>query len=537
MKAYFLFSMSMFAFAACPGAAADAPTASGSSPGDTRSLAAQVQALQQRVTELRTEYQGKIDALTAQMQRQQAALDALAEGVSARRWPAPTAESSPESAVGPSAFPTTDESVVASSATESPPPAGAASSVSRAPLFPTNDATLVGPSSESTGVVAPAMPAGGGGASGSYMNVSFDAVATLAASTTGDLAGLEVGDHDPQQRGFNLRNQELALSGAVDPYFEGFANIVFKLDNFNETETEVEEAFLQTTSLPAGLQARVGQYFAPFGRINPTHPHTWDFADAPLVIGRFLGPDGLRGAGAQLAWLAPWPWYSQFVVTLQEGRGGTAYSFRNLGDDGTFFTRPTIDRDMHAWSDFVWTGRWENSFDLSPTQTVVLGASLARGPNDTGAASSTRLYGLDLFYKWKPRDAFGGWPFFKWQTEMLWRSYEAGRGAGDLFPVAETFHDRGLYSQFVWGFTDRWTTGLRLDWLDHTNSIFTDDPTRQDRTRVSADLTWYPTEFSKLRLQYNHDSLRANSFQPADAEDSVFLQTEFVLGAHGAHQF
>src|SRR5207249_1695672 len=82
-------------------------------------------------------------------------------------------------------------------------------------------------------------------------------------------------------------------------YFEGFANIVFKLDNDNETEVEVEEAFMQTTSLPFNLQLKGGQFFAALGRLNPTHPHTWDFVDTPLVNGLFLGPDGLRGVGAQ----------------------------------------------------------------------------------------------------------------------------------------------------------------------------------------------------------------------------------------------
>ncbi len=109
------------------------------------------------------------------------------------------------------------------------------------------------------------------------------------ASSARDLDHIEVGDHDPQQRGFNARNAEIALDGAVDPYFEGFANIVLKLDNDNETEIELEEAFMQTTSLPFGLQLKGGQFFAAFGRINPTHPHTWDFADDPLVNGRFLG--------------------------------------------------------------------------------------------------------------------------------------------------------------------------------------------------------------------------------------------------------
>ena len=40
----------------------------------------------------------------------------------------------------------------------------------------------------------------------------------------------------------------------------------------------------------------------------------------------------------------------------------------------------------------------------------------------------------------------------KWQTEVMYRRFQAGRGADEIFPVAETFHDWGLYSQVLWGF-------------------------------------------------------------------------------------
>ena len=82
------------------------------------------------------------------------------------------------------------------------------------------------------------------------MNISLDSVFALAYSSAANLNDIEVGDHDPQQRGFNARNTELAFDGAVDPYFQGFANIVFLLDNDNQTEVELEEAFMQTSSLP-----------------------------------------------------------------------------------------------------------------------------------------------------------------------------------------------------------------------------------------------------------------------------------------------
>jgi hypothetical protein len=94
-----------------------------------------------------------------------------------------------------------------------------------------------------------------------------------------------------------------------------------------------------------------------------------------------------------------------------------------------------------------------------------------------------------------------------------------------------------MYSQILWGFKKGWVAGIRGDYVDMQDSKFTDDPDRQSRSRVSADLTWYPTEFSKIRLQYNHDFIDDSFFLAGRDVDSVFLQFEFILGAHGAHKF
>jgi len=89
----------------------------------------------------------------------------------------------------------------------------------------------------------------------------------------------------------------------------------------------------------------------------------------------------------------------------------------------------------------------------------------------------------------------------------------------------------------LWGFKKGWVAGIRGDYLHETDSAFTSDPERQTRSRISANLTWYPTEFSKLRLQYQHDFLDETFFLAGRDVDSVFLQFEFILGAHGAHKF
>jgi len=402
---------------------------------------------------------------------------------------------------------------------------------------PGASATAPAPAAPSTGW-SPSQPLTVARAGSAYMNISFDALMDVGGSTASDpSAMLQLGDHDPIKRGFSLRNAEISLDGAVDPYFKGFANIVLKLDKNNETEIELEETYLQSTSLPGNLQLKGGQFFAAFGRQNSQHPHQWAFVDEPVILTRTFGPEGLRNIGAQLSWLAPTPFYTEATLGIFDGQGSTAFSFRNPGeDDGTgvnrFHGRSTLDRHLRGPGDLLYVPRISSSFDLSSSQTLVVGASAAFGPNDTGGDRNTQIYGADIYWKWKPANAEAGFPFVSWQTEALYQRFEAGADPGAGLP-GETLRDWGMYSQVLWGFKQRWVAGLRGEYADGNSGAF--DPSdvfRGQRTRVSPDLTFYPSEFSKIRLQYNYD--QGELF---GTEHSVWLQVEFLLGAHGAHKF
>ena len=369
-----------------------------------------------------------------------------------------------------------------------------------------------------------------------YLNLSFDALMDFGWSTTPDVTAIERGDHDPLQRGFTLPNEEIFLDGAVDPYFKGVADIVFKLDQDNATEVELEEVYLTTSSLPWNLQAKAGQFFSEFGRINQQHPHAWDFVDQPLVIGRMFGPEGLRNPGARLSWLVPTPFYSELFLTAQNSHGDTAFSFRNTED--ALFGRTPVDRPVRNPGDLLYVPRYVASYDLTDSQTIVAGVSGAFGPNASATDTRTQIYGADLYWKWKPPWQSGGFPFLSWQTEALGRRYEAGAGLLERPGMAtvalprETLFDWGVYSQLLYGFRPRWVAGLRGDWVSGDRGTFSPDENRADRFRISPDLTFYPTEFSKLRLQYNYDhgQLRGD-------DSSVWMQVEFLLGSHAAHKF
>jgi hypothetical protein len=375
-------------------------------------------------------------------------------------------------------------------------------------------------------------------AGSAYMNISFDALMDAGWSTADDpSAFLQLGDHDPIKRGFSLRNAEIALDGAVDPYFKGFANIVFKLDKNNETGIELEETYLQSTSLPENLQLKAGQFFANFGRQNLQHPHQWAFVDAPIILTRAFGPEGLRSIGGQLSWLAPTPFFTEASLGIFDGQGGTAFGFRNPGeDDGTgtrrFHGRATLDSNLRGPGDLVYVPRVASSFELNESQTLVVGASAAFGANETGSANHTQIYGADVYWKWKPANAHAGFPFLAWQTEVLFERFAAGEDLEAGLP-SETLEDYGFYSQLLWGFSPRWVAALRGDWASGNKGAFdAQDIYRGERTRVSPNLTFYPSEFSKFRLQYNYDH-----GQHFGEEHSIWLQVEFLLGAHGAHKF
>jgi hypothetical protein len=117
----------------------------------------------------------------------------------------------------------------------------------------------------------------------------------------------------------------------------------------------------------------------------------------------------------------------------------------------------------------------------------------------------------------------------------MWRRYGAAQRTAQDPPfstlAAETLKDQGAYAQLLWGIRPRIVAGLRGDWVSGSNGSF-ESPIRGSRFRASPNFTWYPTEFSKFRVQYNYDDRKA-----LGTDHSLWFQFEFLLGAHAAHKF
>jgi hypothetical protein len=94
----------------------------------------------------------------------------------------------------------------------------------------------------------------------------------------------------------------------------------------------------------------------------------------------------------------------------------------------------------------------------------------------------------------------------------------------------------GMYVQGLYQI-GRWRIGARYDVLDLIVDDFKLDGEKVDfgkkPYRLTGSLEFNPTEFSRLRLQYNHDK----SAREGKTNHEVFLQVILGIGAHGAHPF
>lgn len=388
-----------------------------------------------------------------------------------------------------------------------------------------------------------------GGAQFRLLDLSMDTLFAAGTSTERDesIENLQAGGHDPHQRGFTLQQVELSATAAVDPYFNAETHLIYFIDAEGESQFELEEVFLTTTALPAGLQVKAGQYFSEFGIINAQHPHQWDFIDQPVINSRLFGADGMRGQGGRLSWLTPLPWFGELLFGVQNADGETMTSFLGTDEEEAPGGHLVEEHDVRSLADMAYTGRFLQGFDLTDETSAQLGFSGAWGPNSAGSGTRTSIYGADFRLKWQPPQNDSGWPFVLWQSELMHRTYSTDLqaadpdgvpGSGDEFTVpGDTLLDDGYYSYLLWGFRRNWIAGFRYEQARTSGDGATPsdtDPFRDDRTRMSPIVMWQPTHFSRLRLQYNYD--RADHLRHNDAH-SVWLGVEFLIGRHPAHKY
>jgi len=303
----------------------------------------------------------------------------------------------------------------------------------------------------------------------------------------------------------------------------------------------MEEAVIQTTSLPAGLQIKAGKFFSDFGRMNAQHSHQWDFVDQPLVYKLLFGDHGLNEKGAQLSWLAPTRHHLLFGVEALQGENELLAN--NIGGD--HLPRREGPRLWGEWVKF--------SPNLGNEHGLQLGTFYGHGAHqeahdadDNGVMDHwlnghSGFWGASAVYKYDVAKPHGEGDILL-QTEYVMRKKNLTVKDHDLSPAMigrdRTDQQDGFYAQGLYGFLPRWRAGVRWDHVGLTNKGELPDGTVErfgDSARYAAMIDFSPTEFSRLRLQVSKGDYATSDGREDVVE--VFLQFVISLGTHGAHKF
>lgn len=320
---------------------------------------------------------------------------------------------------------------------------------------------------------------------------------------------LQLGAHDPRRTGVTLQQLELNVTSSVDHIFKMEANIVFA-----EFGVEIEEAYATSLGIPWGFQVRAGLFLTRFGRMNPTHPHSWSFVDQPLVNGKLFGGEGSRALGGELSWLAPLPWFLELSASLSEAAGDCCarsfYGAEDLGVDGA--------------SDLLYTVNLKQFFPIGDDWSIYWGLSGQFGPNPTGKDNRTEIYGSDLYVRYRPVDSPNRFAL-SLTVEGMFRSRQV---PGDVL------QDWGMYTMLVSTLTREWELGARYGYVSGVSDDPLDPGQDEPRHRASLQVTYYPSHFSRLRLQGSYDRPEWDGGKDIWA---AILALEFTIGAHGDHAF
>jgi uncharacterized coiled-coil protein SlyX len=330
----------------------------------------------------------------------------------------------------------------------------------------------------------------------------------------------QTGSDRPGGFDVNQRSMELNLAGFVDPFARGYAVINASADpTTGESNLAVEEAALQTTSLPWNLTLKAGLFFGEFGRLSYIHDHELPFVNRPLVLDQYIGGES-KTYGVQVNYLLPISHY----VSLTAGVGTQ------------FGSPPDLPGDYRQPSELNYWGRASTYFDLTPDISLETGISGLINPNADGlggplvqpngstfSEQERRLVGADLTLRYFPlrNNQFKS---LTWGTELLYSDNRYDVTSLDSSVSSSTVGSFGLYSYLAYKFHRQWTTGFLFQWMENTQD-------NQAQTySYSPYITWAVSHWNQLRLQYTHTD--NNAVTGLQNNDAIYLQWTWIIGSH-----
>lgn len=349
---------------------------------------------------------------------------------------------------------------------------------------------------------------------------------------------------------FTIRDIEVMMQSNVDQLAHAY--IVFnaeseldpwaKTDPFSSVSVGVEEAAIETTSLPYGLALKGGEFFADFSRLGKVHSHELPFTDRPASLEGIIGGE-TKARGVELSWVPPAGHYFRLTAGAVDDIGADMSApglFTTLGGDAEDLFAVSNNR---SFGDITYYGRAATIFELGDSTSLNLGIDYAHGQN----AGTRQLASADFKLTWLPDPA--SFDHLEVGGEVLQGKIDGNFGPDALFaggPTHGSSTANGAYVYAQYRIGKEWEPGIRYDWFrpeiwsetDSNSDGVADGLARRGSTQnsVSAYLTYNLSEFNRLRLEVSHISGESDAFAGKDDDWLGFLQWSIVIGPH-KHSF
>jgi hypothetical protein len=325
---------------------------------------------------------------------------------------------------------------------------------------------------------------------------------------------------DRKRARIDIGETEVIFDAALNPYAHGNFIMTFGEEGFGLEEG----TFNLTRGLPAGLALKGGQYRAPFGRINPMHPHVLPFAARFNVLAAYLpGDEALIERGVQLSRRfalagdtsldVSGDWLQGDTYRIERASsGGPSDPLENGGDDRAGESRPAF------------LGRLSSFTLLGEQSGLDVGVSATAGVNNVTAGTQTRVLGADVKAKlWASPRAYALIQAEALRLDREDAAWDAGTGAYTHTKV--TLSGGYVFADFNWA--TRYNAGASYEGFER--------PTAAKQWDQSVGV------FAGLALLEESTAFRAEwrRFVPegGDSVDTLTLRVLYSMGPHKAHQF
>lgn len=323
---------------------------------------------------------------------------------------------------------------------------------------------------------------------------------------------------------FNLREVELDLRSAIDPYADGMLVLAVESESPGDFEIAVEEFIVTVKSLPFGFwetpplatKIRLGRMRVDFGRINKLHLHDLPQSQYGLTIGDFLAEEGYVATGIATSSILGSLGESD---TLQLNLG----AFQGGGSEVAADTRvPALLASLS----------WFN--DLGKGHSVDLGLyGHYGGTEKVGHQRHATTFSFDALYKWKPakqgewNSFVVGFQVFRSDRTFIVPEDTDADGIPDLFNSGEA-QPVGLLLWAQYQLDRRWYVGARFDRSDFI------DNDEADHSRVTPYVSCYLSEFFRIRASVERTT---SDLDQEDDLTTFLFELNVIFGAHPPHPF